>query len=45
MLVKVEIMSIDDFKVQEELQNNSKGEANQEEKFYDALDEFIFVLL
>ena len=40
MPMKMEITSIKDFKVQEESQNVSKGEVDQEEKFYDALDEY-----
>ena len=40
MPMKMEIMSIEDFKVHEESQNESKGETKQVEDYYDDLDKF-----
>ena len=39
MPMKMEITSIEDFKVQEESQNKSKGEIEQVEEYYDASNE------
>ena len=42
MLVKMEIMSIKDLHVKEVSQDNSKEEADQEKKFYDAPNKLPF---
>ena len=42
MLVRMEIVSIGDFKIQEASQNIREGEVDQEGNFYDALEKLLF---